>query len=513
MPRCSRCACPQSAAVFESRPSLLRRRRLILIFCVSEMTRSHVFQNFRVLRRRETASRAAARNPRGGDGCSLEQSHEALRAASRAPYRTSGDGLCRGGLVGSSVGSLAARDAAHSESVCQQVVFGPRSVLQRSLPNAQLPPHGTQQLNWLTGLGGRRGLFIASLGSSPLLLRLLSRTALVESARGPAPPPTGNAAVRGPSVSGAASKAAAHVLSSAVPEQHSEGPGRRPSSIQHAPLQLPAAAACSRLPGRLHLSTFFSWPSALQRAVCVSEGRGPPQQSQLAAPLPQRRQSLLHSRALTGVTAQQQQQGPCNELKRRGTPRPPVSRPSEGPGASKRRCADERKRPAPTAAFQGVSGSSRSRRDASKVCSSGADRGSTATFGGPLLLPGVHLADKSRQRRAAVAGGGRRHMSTTASGGSKRCPYEVLGCSKGASLADVKRAFREKAKKYHPDLNPSPSAKQTMAEITAYVANCQSVSWGVRRAVLEGSTEGPPLPLRPVAAWRPPPCEGIFGAN
>ena len=36
----------------------------------------------------------------------------------------------------------------------------------------------------------------------------------------------------------------------------------------------------------------------------------------------------------------------------------------------------------------------------------------------------------------------------------KRDFYEVLGLKKGASEADIKKAFRQMAKKYHPDVNP-----------------------------------------------------------
>ncbi|MBE6927442.1 MAG: molecular chaperone DnaJ [Ruminococcaceae bacterium] len=48
---------------------------------------------------------------------------------------------------------------------------------------------------------------------------------------------------------------------------------------------------------------------------------------------------------------------------------------------------------------------------------------------------------------------------------NKRDYYEVLGIAKDASEADIKRAYRRMAAKYHPDVNQEPDAEERFKEI------------------------------------------------
>ena len=48
---------------------------------------------------------------------------------------------------------------------------------------------------------------------------------------------------------------------------------------------------------------------------------------------------------------------------------------------------------------------------------------------------------------------------------AKRDYYEVLGLSKGASSAEIKKAYRKLSKQYHPDINKDPGADEKFKEI------------------------------------------------
>ena len=47
-------------------------------------------------------------------------------------------------------------------------------------------------------------------------------------------------------------------------------------------------------------------------------------------------------------------------------------------------------------------------------------------------------------------------------------PYEVLGIQRGASDEEIKKAYRAKCKRWHPDLNPNdPTAEEHFKEVQA----------------------------------------------
>src|SRR5438093_6994204 len=49
---------------------------------------------------------------------------------------------------------------------------------------------------------------------------------------------------------------------------------------------------------------------------------------------------------------------------------------------------------------------------------------------------------------------------------TKRDYYEVLGIRKSASEDEIKKAFRAKARQFHPDVNKSPDAEAQFKELS-----------------------------------------------
>ena len=64
-----------------------------------------------------------------------------------------------------------------------------------------------------------------------------------------------------------------------------------------------------------------------------------------------------------------------------------------------------------------------------------------------------------------------------------KTPYEILGIAEGASMDEIKRAYRRKAKEYHPDLHPDdPKANEKMQEVNqAYDMLCNPDKYRTQR--------------------------------
>lgn len=74
-------------------------------------------------------------------------------------------------------------------------------------------------------------------------------------------------------------------------------------------------------------------------------------------------------------------------------------------------------------------------------------------------------------------------------------PYEVLGVSENASLDEVKKAYRKKARENHPDLNPDdPNASEKIKQINeAYDRITNPEKYARKRVATSGPTPSSPF--------------------
>lgn len=81
---------------------------------------------------------------------------------------------------------------------------------------------------------------------------------------------------------------------------------------------------------------------------------------------------------------------------------------------------------------------------------------------------------------------------------NKPNPYQTLGVSSDASPKDIQRAYRTKARKFHPDLAPGPAAEAFMKELNiAYAVLSDPVK---RKAYDTGGWSGIPKYEGPIAS-------------
>lgn len=413
------------------------------------MTRSHVFHHLQVLPRQQASRRTTAYSSRGGYSRSTQGGQDRLRLGNSSPRSLSGRRLSKSCTLCNNNGPTRGQWTSYSEPLARQhETYSQATALQRAASCGHADG-GLQHLNSHGGIWGQRATFLTCPWASPMLLRALGRTRLAEGARVPASSATGSAGVGAPASAPAAGAASTDGLS--VPG--SECPTPTPAirlALQQGHTRHEASASPAVVGSRPQLGTLFGDRSAFTRVACRGEATLQHKPRCLSIPSTQQR-LVSYSRCPPSETTQQQT---AQSTQRSAS----ILRPCSG-AASPSRLSPRKENGRARDPFGFKEGSNRGRTAATLGV-----KGQTETAGS--AFPGQARCCASTA--GASCRWGRRHMSSS-SGGSKRCPYEVLGCAKGASLADVKKAFREQAKKYHPDLNPSPSAKQTMAEITAYV--------------------------------------------
>ena len=89
---------------------------------------------------------------------------------------------------------------------------------------------------------------------------------------------------------------------------------------------------------------------------------------------------------------------------------------------------------------------------------------------------------------------------------TKRDYYDVLGISRDADAAAIKRAYRKLAKKYHPDSNPGDKTAEQMRRRRSFTTSSDMLPL-MRRQVTDRAPEQVPVVLAVSAASETVPAE------
>ncbi len=76
-------------------------------------------------------------------------------------------------------------------------------------------------------------------------------------------------------------------------------------------------------------------------------------------------------------------------------------------------------------------------------------------------------------------------------------PEEILGVARGASLEEIRTAFREKAKKYHPDAQGDPWAFRIIQRAHELLVTARVASRVSEESVVRPATSDPRMVIRP----------------
>lgn len=140
-------------------------------------------------------------------------------------------------------------------------------------------------------------------------------------------------------------------------------------------------------------------------------------------------------------------------------------------------------------------------------------RGSLPSAASNLMRgPSLHCRRRPRLRTCTI-------VYSSSSSYSRRDPYDVLGVSRSASMEEVKRAYRKKALKLHPDVNKAADAKERFMEAKNAYQRILNMRGDVKRrsrSASESSGRGRRSgeePSSPRYSWRDDPRKSEGGGE